>query len=86
MVSEDFTSAVVAAKGARAWRAVFVFWVRGLPLSTSAPRGEGVHKLADFEDEQRCKNADEGEGVQNPEHFVDVLNGSSLSLRKKLVS
>ena len=42
--------------------------VRGLPLSTSAPRGgEGVQKSADFADKQSYRSADKGgRGSKHP--------------------
>ena len=43
--------------------------VRGLPLSTSAPRGEGVKKLADFEDKQSYRGADKGGGGPKSQKF-----------------
>ena len=53
--------------------------LRGLPLSMSAPRGEGgwVKKSANFADKQYW-NADEGGGggVYNTEIRADLLNGS----------
>ena len=41
--------------------------VREIPLSTSAPRGEGVQKSADFADKQSYRSADKGgRGSKNP--------------------
>jgi len=56
--------------------------IRGLPLSTSTPRGggEGVQKLADFADKQSYRSADKG-GVKKSENLAAVLNGSPLIKR-----
>ena len=69
--------AVEVGSKAYMWRNINL---RGLPLSTYAPRGERFKKSADFADKQSYRSADKGrEGVQKSENFVDVLNGSSLS-------
>ena len=59
--------------------------LRGLPLSTSAPRGEGVQKLADFGDKQSYRSEEKGEGIQKFKNFAGVLNGSPLMLDTKLM-
>ena len=50
----------------------------GLPFMTSALRGEGVGPKAD-DSTDRLRESYMGEGVQYPENFADVINGSPRS-------
>ena len=63
----------VAAKGPLSL--LSIMHVRGLPLSTSAPRG-GSKNRPILRTNSLTAVRTRGEGLQNPENFVDVLNGS----------
>ena len=53
--------------------------VRGLPLSTSAPRGSKNRPILRTNSKYYGGADKGGEGVQNPENFADVLDGFSLT-------
>ena len=56
---------------------IMIITIRGLPLSTSAPRRGGSQKIGRFCRQtvlQKCGQG--GKGVQKSKNFADVLNGS----------